>query len=234
MTSTTSTKEGGRERGLERGVVVALALQLLDEVGYSGLTLRRLADRLQVKAAALYWHFENKQDLIDAMAERIMLGEFEGTRPPSSNWRDLLGMVARTHRKALLRYRDGAQIMAHANMRQSSMLEGMEMLLSALETQGFSAKQSMGGFFVVVRYTLGCVFEEQADPRTKAQHVSHIKQFQNMADKYPAIAKTFSETISESKGKGSDYMFELGLKIILDGIALQLQGDGLTPSGGVA
>jgi hypothetical protein len=40
MSVPASRKDGGRERGLERDMVVAAALQLLDEVGFSGLTLR--------------------------------------------------------------------------------------------------------------------------------------------------------------------------------------------------
>src|SRR4051812_18787229 len=107
MGTTSTVKEGGRERNLERTQVVAEALMLLDEVGYNGLTLRKLADRLHVKAAALYWHFENKQDLIDSMASTIILRSFEQSQAPSQNWRDVLGWVARTNYQALMSHRDG-------------------------------------------------------------------------------------------------------------------------------
>src|ERR1700722_17033921 len=104
MAQAASGKDGGRGAGLERDVIVAEALLLLDEVGFQGLTLRRLADRLKVKAAALYWHFENKQDLIDAIAERIMVSEYERRKSPDManlSWRDLLKTVAYTNRDAL-------------------------------------------------------------------------------------------------------------------------------------
>ena len=55
---------------LDREHVVRVALRLLDEAGLDGLTLRRLAAELDVKAPALYWHFANKQDLLDHMAPR--------------------------------------------------------------------------------------------------------------------------------------------------------------------
>ena len=43
-------------KGISREKAVEVALELVDEVGLDGLTLRKLADRLDVKAPALYWH----------------------------------------------------------------------------------------------------------------------------------------------------------------------------------
>ena len=34
--------------------------------------MRKLADALHIKAASLYWHFDNKQTLIEGMADRIV------------------------------------------------------------------------------------------------------------------------------------------------------------------
>jgi len=217
-----AAKSAGRERGLERDVVVTVALKLLDDVGFGGLTLRRLAERLKVKAAALYWHFENKQDLIDAMAERIMLTEFQNAHPKSTEWRDLLTMVAYTNRRALMRYRDGAQVVAHANMRHDHMLAGLELLLKSLEAQGFTLQQATSGFFTIIRFTIGCVFEEQTDPRnhdpTSAE--KKAKHLQRFAKSHPTVAAAFAETMFGS-GKGPDHMFQQGLTLILDGMALQ-------------
>lgn len=41
-------------------MVVRAALDLLNEVGLDGLTLRRIATELDVQAPALYWHVKNK------------------------------------------------------------------------------------------------------------------------------------------------------------------------------
>jgi TetR/AcrR family tetracycline transcriptional repressor len=203
-------------------MVVAAALQLLDEVGFSGLTLRRLADRLKVKAAALYWHFENKQDLIDALAERIMMSEFEHAQIPSIAWRDLLMEVARTHRRALMRYRDGAEVMAHANIKQSNMLAGMERLLSELQGQGFTPELAWCSFFTLVRYTIGCVFEEQADPRTAINDPEErAARFRRIADSYPTFAQGIS-AVMHGKDRGPEYLFERGVNVILSGVAAQL------------
>ena len=57
---------------LSRDAVVAAALPLLDEVGIDGLSMRALADRLGVKAASLYWHLRDKQQLLEMLAEAVL------------------------------------------------------------------------------------------------------------------------------------------------------------------
>jgi AcrR family transcriptional regulator len=54
---------------LSRAAVVDAARELLMSEGLSGLSLRRLAARLDVTAAALYAYVDNKQDLIEAVIE---------------------------------------------------------------------------------------------------------------------------------------------------------------------
>ncbi|EBR7419052.1 TetR family transcriptional regulator, partial [Salmonella enterica] len=51
---------------LDKGTVIAAALELLNEVGMDSLTTRKLAERLKVQQPALYWHFQNKRALLDA------------------------------------------------------------------------------------------------------------------------------------------------------------------------
>jgi len=99
---------------LDRDQVVRAALLLLDEAGLDGLTLRRLAAELDVKAPALYWHFASKQDLLDHMAH-VMTQPWMHTISTTATgrpWEDWLTEVARTYRTLLLSHRDGARLVA--------------------------------------------------------------------------------------------------------------------------
>ncbi len=58
--------------GLNRDAVVEAALPLVDELGIDGLSMRALADRLGVKAASLYWHLRDKEQLLDLLAEALL------------------------------------------------------------------------------------------------------------------------------------------------------------------
>ncbi len=51
--------------GLSRSAVIQAALDLLDSAGVEGLSMRAVADRLGVKAASLYWHLRDKEQLLE-------------------------------------------------------------------------------------------------------------------------------------------------------------------------
>lgn len=59
---------------LQRETVARAALQLLDEVGLDGLTMRRLAAYLDIQNPSLYWHFTKKQELLNCIAV-LMIAE---------------------------------------------------------------------------------------------------------------------------------------------------------------
>lgn len=65
---------------LSRAAVVDAARELLMQDGLAGLSLRRLASRLDVTAAALYAYVDNKRDLLEAVIEtefNRLIGEFQ-------------------------------------------------------------------------------------------------------------------------------------------------------------
>jgi TetR/AcrR family tetracycline transcriptional repressor len=74
-----------KEPGLSRSRLVAEALNLIQEEGLDELSMRGLADRLNVKAASLYWHVRDRRELLELLAESIL----ETIRPVRSrpDWR---------------------------------------------------------------------------------------------------------------------------------------------------
>src|SRR5215469_3450903 len=103
-----------RRPSLDRAAVVQTALELLKKVGLDGLTTRRLADELGVKSPALYWHFHNKQDLLDAMADAFVRDAGMGPPRSGETWQEWLARRVRAYRATLLAYPDSARIVAQA------------------------------------------------------------------------------------------------------------------------
>ncbi|MBV8527763.1 MAG: TetR family transcriptional regulator [Candidatus Dormibacteraeota bacterium] len=66
--------------------MVDAALELLAESGIDGLSMRALADRLGVKAASLYWHVRDKQQVLELLADAL-LGRVS-VPSGASDWRD--------------------------------------------------------------------------------------------------------------------------------------------------
>jgi AcrR family transcriptional regulator len=74
-----------RPQGLTRERLVGAALDLIGKEGLEGLSMRALADRLEVKAASLYWHVRDRRELVELLAESIL----DTVRPAraGSGWR---------------------------------------------------------------------------------------------------------------------------------------------------
>jgi AcrR family transcriptional regulator len=53
-----------RPRGETRERILDVALELFNEQGYDGTSLREIAERLGITKAALYYHFERKEDIL--------------------------------------------------------------------------------------------------------------------------------------------------------------------------
>ncbi|WP_295011132.1 TetR family transcriptional regulator [uncultured Microbacterium sp.] len=120
----------------DREHIVSVALDLLDRFGLPDLTMRRLAAELDVQPSALYWHFSSKQDLLAAVAERILsrIGA-----PPEPGTTVSLPDAARRIRDALLAYRDGAEVVMSSAALRPGPSRAHDLLLAALDEDAAAA-----------------------------------------------------------------------------------------------
>lgn len=141
---------------LKRDELVAEARRLVNEEGLDALTTRRLGERLGVQGPALYRHFRNKQELINALAQTF----FTGPRIPTEqdSWQDWLTGVARSTRRAILSCRDGARIILAAT---PDLSDRMDKLLSPLTRSGFDTREALLASHVVGRLVMGWTASEQ-------------------------------------------------------------------------
>lgn len=85
---------------LDRQSIVDAALELADDVGLEAVSLRNIADLLHVTPMALYRHVENKDALLDAMADELYAEIVPKTS--GGDWWDGLASIARATRSLLL------------------------------------------------------------------------------------------------------------------------------------
>src|SRR5690606_18212121 len=135
-------KVGGVGRGLTREQIVRAAFEVLDDVGLDGLTMRKVAGRLDVQAAALYWHVADKSDLLDEMGTSLVrdVAPWVFAAPDGDRAAGLLG-AARSLREALLRHRDGAMVFAGRQLTDASLLREQEAPLAALVESGSTLEE---------------------------------------------------------------------------------------------
>ena len=94
--------------GLSRAGLVSAALGLVQDEGLEALTMRGLADRLNVKAASLYWHVRDRRELLELLAESI-LEKVHDTG--EAGWRPSVLNAAAALRAALASQQDADRIL---------------------------------------------------------------------------------------------------------------------------
>jgi TetR/AcrR family transcriptional regulator, tetracycline repressor protein len=204
---------------LDRQTVVRAALGLLDKVGLDGLTVRKLAGELGVQAPALYWHFKNKEELLDQMATTVFadaVRDSGGPRPDAS-WPEWAEQFGKRLRRMLLRYRDGARMFSGRYLTDTSLYEAMEMALRKLTDAGFSLRDATQGLNTIYCYAIGFAIEEQAvypRPGKRLKRYELAERAKRVDSKrFPLAAGAGEHTFLDF-----DKHFEQGLRLIIRGL----------------
>ncbi|WP_426509552.1 TetR/AcrR family transcriptional regulator C-terminal domain-containing protein [Dactylosporangium sp. McL0621] len=203
---------------MDREVIVTAALELLDEAGLDGVTVRRLAARLGVQNPALYWHFRSKRALLDEMAQALQSRQDFGPPHEGENWRQWFTRRGRERREILLSHRDGARLVAGTRP-GPELIVRFEAELGSLVEQGFTPTQALLAIGTLTRFVNGFVLEEQA------LHQRQIDTDGPGAEAPPGASPidAFKATpilAAAIRGSGdTDASFEHGLRIVVDGIA---------------
>lgn len=99
-----SPRSGGtrRRRGPHSATeIVVAAVEIADREGLEAVSIRRIAARLDGRPMSFYDHFENKEELLGAMADEAV-GSVVGPLP--DGWREALGTNARRIYAAMVRH----------------------------------------------------------------------------------------------------------------------------------
>ncbi|MET9354188.1 TetR/AcrR family transcriptional regulator [Streptomyces sp. NPDC006617] len=206
-----------RRAPLDRRRVADTALELLNDVGLDGLTLRAIARELDVKAPALYWHFKDKQALLDEMATE-MYRRMVATTPldPADTWRERLLKANRGLRAALLGYRDGAKVFSGSRFTGAVHAGQMEESLRLFTAVGLTLAQAVRANTTTYLFTLGFVTEEQGVeplPGERREGFDVDERARLLAD-YPLTAAAGAEIFTDY-----DRHFEESLAVVIAGIA---------------
>lgn len=94
-----------------RDAVVEASLRIIDTEGLEAFSLPRLARELNVQAPSLYHHFEDKAEILKAVA-RAIVAETRLPDPKSvPNWIEWLVALSLAFRQSMLRHRNAAPVL---------------------------------------------------------------------------------------------------------------------------
>ncbi|MGE8547207.1 MAG: TetR/AcrR family transcriptional regulator C-terminal domain-containing protein [Alcaligenes sp.] len=204
---------------IQRDHVIRTALNLLDQDGLEGLTMRKLAQALQVQAPSLYWHFNSKQALIDGMADALV-DSVARSFPDGQNWDARVRQVAGELRQALLRHRDGARVFAGTYVVTDNVLRTGEAMISAFIQAGAAPDLAAASSFSVTYFVLGLVTEEQAlGPGSTLDLVTRKQAFLACAqEKFPQSWTARDAIFSEDFNS----RFTTGLDLLISGFSQRI------------
>ena len=152
-----------RRPGLTRSAVLEAAVDFVDRFGIGELSMRKLGASLQVEAMALYRYVDSRDQLLDAMVDRVMdqlYADPDVLIGPDDDWQTWLRRVAAGVRRIALEHpqlfpliatRHRAAPWIRPPLRSLRWIEGF---LSGLLSRGFSedaaiyAYRAFGSFLV--------------------------------------------------------------------------------------
>ena len=204
---------------VSRDAVVRAALALLAENGLDAVSFRRVAARLGVSGPTLYWHVENKRQLMDLMAEAL-LRDVDAPSEPSADvpWWEWLRAYAVGMFQALIATRDAPRVLA-GNRPSEENVGQLEHSLRVLVDGGLSPLEAQQTLFALGAYVLGSATEWQAEaerarttPEQGTEEAAALR-FEALAEQ-PLLVAAFTEKLALPHTA----TFEFGLDLLIEGL----------------
>jgi AcrR family transcriptional regulator len=148
-----STARTRRPRGSLSRELILDAAESVAKQGFDALTMRAVATRLGAVPMALYNHFATKDQLIDALLDRV-LSRFE-PEPSTDDWSEDRRRFARAHRRLLTAHSWAvAPLFSQPNPGLSSVRIG-ELALDILRGGGLSGADAVAAFSGIIALNYG-------------------------------------------------------------------------------
>lgn len=207
-------------KGISRARIVSAALELLDEQGIDAVTARALAERLGVRAPALYWHVGSKQEILDEMGTEIhrRVVRTMATQPADCGWQVGLSNYARVLRGEYLAHRDGARTFSGTRLTDPEVLRAQERWLRRWIDSGLTLEQATAAAELVTAFVIGFVITEQERAQAGAQHALSARD-EAIAAEVPLVAAA-----ARDLSAAPDQRFERHLETLLSGIGVNVGG----------
>lgn len=212
---------------LSREAVVEAAVDVLDEDGLDGLTMRAVAKRLDAGAMSLYRHVSGREELLDLVVARLTADMPDLT--PTGDWRTDLSDLARDVRAMLLRRPNLTVLMTARAGAGAGALAPLDRALGILRGAGFEPRDAALANHALGNYVAGAALWEAAGlggttgDRRRTEAEAAGREIGALADgTWPNVAWAAAALFD---GTAQD-RFEFGLEVLLDGLAARAAAGG--------
>jgi AcrR family transcriptional regulator len=210
----------GRRSALSAEVIVAAAIEVLDEGGVAGLSMRRVADRLGTGAASLYAHVSGKEELLELIFDALV-GQVPLEEPDPARWREQLRRMLRDLRDILAAHTDAALAGLGRAPTSPQAMTAAEALVGVLRAGGLSSRVIALGFDQLTTWVSACAYETglyraTADPADVDRYFADVHAF--YAALPPGRFPVLAAIAGDLAGPDADERFDFGLDVLIAGL----------------
>lgn len=207
---------------LDRRLILEAALGLVDRDGLESLTMRRLGTELSVDPMTIHHHVENKERLLDGIAE--VLWEEIALPEESASPIDALRALARSLRDLFHRHPQAAPLILRCSTLPRAELELFRAYLDVLDAGGVEDPAAV--LRPVVSYAAGYGYAERSmlgvrcEP-DQSQRLSETEILLNLGRALPPSTppRLADAAVAMIADCDPDRCFEEGLDLMLAGLA---------------
>jgi AcrR family transcriptional regulator len=198
---------------LNRELILDAALSLIERDGPDALSMRRLGSELGVEGMALYHHLAGREELLRAIADRLMEPLHELELP--EDWREACRRFATALRDVALAHPATFRLVWLQPFDTPASLRPVERLLGILVAQGFTPADALAVYRAVASYARGYALAEATGFTVDAARPAGRRHLRALGpDEFPILAGRTEQLA----GIDADSGYKRGLRALLDGL----------------
>jgi AcrR family transcriptional regulator len=220
------TLDARADSDLNRDRIVRAAIAVADAEGLAGLSMRRVASELGVAAMSLYRHVPGKDELLLYMADAVY-GDFPVPDRPATGWRAQMEQAARLQWEVYRVHPWAATVVSLSRpMLAPNGMAHTEWTIRALAEAGLDLQTAMYAAVTLQAFVMGLATHQQKEREAEQETGITSEEWFNEQDqtfhaimasgRFPVLASFAADPNADLD---LDMLFELGLGLLLDGMA---------------
>jgi AcrR family transcriptional regulator len=196
--------------------IVDAAIDLADRQGLDAVSMRRLGELLGVTPMALYKHIAGREQLIDAMVDRVVAGI--AMPEASDEWREAVRTRVMAARAALRSHPWSQQAIETRTLASPTVLAYMDSLMAMMLAGGLSADLVHYAMHALSVRMWGITRDVLPTPRMPDDPAQRAAALAGFATEYPAIIRMATTASHAGADCDDDAEFAFALELLLDGV----------------
>lgn len=213
----------GQRLPLSRERILLAAMGVADEGGAAALTIRSVAQRLDVKPMAIYHHIRNKDEILDGLLD-LVFAEID-LPDLDQPWRAEINRTAGSARRVLRTHPWAIALLQGSTSPGPATLRHHDAVIGVLRGAGFSVRDTAHALALLDSYVYGFALSETAlpinGPQTVAETATAMIE-RNPLDGYPHLLEfTTGHVLRPDYDFAGE--FDVGLAVLMDGLDRMLR-----------